>query len=281
MKMTPKNLTPSSVLSGLSAAELLAVIADFQQKLALKEEVIRTLDHSLKSKEQVLQSKEDAIQRRDAHILLLEELLRLRRIQRFAASSEKLHQLQLFDEAELEADMDALLAQLPDPWSNLLENHNIGGPVAAPLQHCRHASSRPRVPAEPAGPAPLCLSLGRRDQPRRNRAAAPLARHKQRIVRGHQHGRIEQVRTDNRRAVANHLVAIERSQREQRTSIVQGPVARHIRRQLKVEPGFSPVVRQQRANGVDPVGRVDKAELHAGSVKPACRITRTRQASGL
>ena len=114
MKMTPENLTPSPDLSGLGASELLAVIADFQQKLALKEEVIRTLDHSLKSKEEVLQSKEDAIQRRDAHILLLEELLRLRRIQRFAASSEKLHQLQLFDEAELEADMDALLAQLPD-----------------------------------------------------------------------------------------------------------------------------------------------------------------------
>ena len=93
MKMTLKNLTPSPDLSGLSAAELLAVIAGFQQQLALKEE---------------------AIQRRDAHILLLEELLRLRRIQRFAASSEKLHQLQLFDEAELEADMDALLAQLPD-----------------------------------------------------------------------------------------------------------------------------------------------------------------------
>ena len=93
MKMTLKNLTPSPDLSGLSAAELLAVIAGFQQQLALKEE---------------------AIQRRDAHILLLEELLRLRRIQRFAASSEKLHQLPLFDEAELEADMDALLAQLPD-----------------------------------------------------------------------------------------------------------------------------------------------------------------------
>lgn len=69
MKMTLKNLTPSPDLSGLSAAELLAVIAGFQQQLALKEE---------------------AIQRRDAHILLLEELLRLRRIQRFAASSEKL-----------------------------------------------------------------------------------------------------------------------------------------------------------------------------------------------
>ena len=100
MKMTPKNLTPSPDLSGLSAAELLAVIAGFQQQLALKDEA--------------LQSKEEAIQRRDAHILLLEELLRLRRIQRFAASSEKLHQLQLFDEAELEADIDALLAQLPD-----------------------------------------------------------------------------------------------------------------------------------------------------------------------
>ena len=93
MKMTLKNLTPSPDLSGLSAAELLAVIAGFQQQLALKDE---------------------AIQRRDAHILLLEELLRLRRIQRFAASSEKLHQLQLFDEAELEAEIDSLLAQLPN-----------------------------------------------------------------------------------------------------------------------------------------------------------------------
>jgi hypothetical protein len=74
MKMTLKNLTPSPDLSGLSAAELLAVIAGFQQQLALKDEA--------------LQSKEEAIQRRDAHILLLEELLRLRRIQRFAASSE-------------------------------------------------------------------------------------------------------------------------------------------------------------------------------------------------
>ena len=107
MKTTPENLTPSPDLNGLCAAELLAVIAGFQQKLALK-------DQALRSQEQVLQSKEDAIQRRDAHILLLEELLRLRRIQRFAASSEKLHQLQLFDEAEQEAEIDSLLAQLPN-----------------------------------------------------------------------------------------------------------------------------------------------------------------------
>src|SRR5574344_212854 len=93
MKTTPENLTPSPDLNGLCAAELLAVIAGFQQQLALKDE---------------------AIQRRDAHILLLEELLRLRRIPRFAASSDELHQLQLFDEAELEAELDSLLAQLPN-----------------------------------------------------------------------------------------------------------------------------------------------------------------------
>ncbi len=92
MKMTPKNLTPSPDLSGLCAAELLGVIADFQQKLALK-------DQALRSQEKALQSKEEAIQRRDAHILLLEELLRLRRIQRFAAGSDKRLQLHLFDEA--------------------------------------------------------------------------------------------------------------------------------------------------------------------------------------
>ena len=114
MKTTPENLTPSPDLNGLCAAELLAVIAGFQQQLALKDEALQSKDEALQSKDEALQSKEEAIQRRDAHILLLEELLRLRRIQRFAASSEKLHQLQLFDEAELEADMDALLAQLPD-----------------------------------------------------------------------------------------------------------------------------------------------------------------------
>ena len=75
MKFTPEHLTQSPDLSGLSATELLVVIADFQQKLALK-------DQALRSQEKALQSKEEAIQRRDAHILLLEELLRLRKIGR-------------------------------------------------------------------------------------------------------------------------------------------------------------------------------------------------------
>ena len=41
MKTTPENLTPSPELGGLCAAELLAVIAGFQQKLALKDQALR------------------------------------------------------------------------------------------------------------------------------------------------------------------------------------------------------------------------------------------------
>ena len=101
MKITPEYLTPLPELGSLSAAELLVVIADFQQQLALQQEA--------------LLSKDAAIARRDSHILLLEELLRLRRAQRFAASSEKLaSQLQLFDEAEMEVEIDTLQAQLPE-----------------------------------------------------------------------------------------------------------------------------------------------------------------------
>lgn len=108
MKTTPDNLTQLPQLSTLSAAELLVVIADFQQQLALQQAVIQ-------AKDAALLSKDAAIARRDSHIALLEELLRLRRAQRFAASSEKLaSQLQLFDEAEMEVEIDALQTLLPD-----------------------------------------------------------------------------------------------------------------------------------------------------------------------
>ncbi|HEH9402294.1 TPA: IS66 family transposase [Aeromonas sobria] len=108
MKLTPKLLPKRSDYSGLSAVELLAVLAGFQQQLALK-------DEALQSKDEALQSKDEAIGRRDAHILLLEEMLRLRKVQRFAASSEKLSsQLSLFDEAEMEVALDSLQTQLSD-----------------------------------------------------------------------------------------------------------------------------------------------------------------------
>lgn len=87
MKTTPKTTPKNSEFSGLCAAELLTVIEGFQQK----------------------------IQQRDKRILLLEELLRLRLVQKFSASSEKVvEQLGLFDESELEVQIDTLREALPD-----------------------------------------------------------------------------------------------------------------------------------------------------------------------
>ena len=94
MKTTPDNATSSPDFSSLSAAELVAVINGFQQQLA---------------------SKEEAIQSRDARIEILEELLRHKKIQQFAASSEKQpNQILLFDEAELEIEIDELREELPE-----------------------------------------------------------------------------------------------------------------------------------------------------------------------
>ncbi|MFB2906756.1 transposase, partial [Aeromonas jandaei] len=108
MKIAPDTRLSSSDYSGLSAVELLVVLADLQQQLALK-------DEALQSKDETIQSKDDVIRLREAHILLLEEMLRLRRAQRFAASSERLSgQLSLFDEAEMEVEIDSLQAQLPE-----------------------------------------------------------------------------------------------------------------------------------------------------------------------
>src|SRR5690554_6486064 len=81
-------------INGLSAAELVSVVAELKQQLAVKE---------------------TAVQQRDQYIQILEELLRYKRVQQFAASSEKsAHQHHLFDEAELETQIDALRDELPD-----------------------------------------------------------------------------------------------------------------------------------------------------------------------
>ncbi|QKS24044.1 IS66 family transposase [Vreelandella titanicae] len=88
--------TPSKIpdLSGLSAAEVAALVAGLQQQVASQQTVLK---------------------QRDQYIQLLEEKLRLQQIQKFAARSEKsAHQAHLFDEPELEAEIDALRDQLPD-----------------------------------------------------------------------------------------------------------------------------------------------------------------------
>ncbi|WP_151705495.1 IS66 family transposase [Nitrincola alkalilacustris] len=94
MKLPPEKPAITPDLSGLSAAELLSVVAGLQQQLAAKDAVV---------------------QQRDQYIQILEELLRLKNIQKFAASSEKsAHQIHLFDEPELEAEIDLLRDQLPE-----------------------------------------------------------------------------------------------------------------------------------------------------------------------
>lgn len=115
MKTTAETSIDSTDYSDLSAAELLAVIADFQQQLTSQGEVLRSNAERLQALDQSLHAKDTAIQQRDLYIQLLEEKLRLEQARKFAASSEKhAHQIHLFDEAEMEAELEALLAQLPE-----------------------------------------------------------------------------------------------------------------------------------------------------------------------
>ncbi|MEX2366180.1 MAG: IS66 family transposase [Pseudohongiellaceae bacterium] len=101
MKTTHIKPAASPVYNNLSASELMAVVANFQQQIT--------------DKDALLQSQAALLQQRDQYIQILEELLRYKRVQQFAASSEKsTHQHHLFDEAELETQIEALCDELPD-----------------------------------------------------------------------------------------------------------------------------------------------------------------------
>lgn len=108
MKLPPKASAKTPDLSRLSTAEMMMVVAELQQQLVAKSD-------ELEQRDQVLKQRDQALEQRNHYIQILEELLRWKRVQRFAASSEKSsHQHQLFDEAELEAEIDALRDELPD-----------------------------------------------------------------------------------------------------------------------------------------------------------------------
>ncbi|KEY58182.1 transposase C of IS166 homeodomain protein [Serratia sp. DD3] len=78
-------------------------------------ELVVELRQQLQSKDELIQSKDDAIQHLEHYVALLEEQLRLKRAQQFAASSERhADQISLFDEAELGVAIEALSAQLPN-----------------------------------------------------------------------------------------------------------------------------------------------------------------------
>jgi 7-keto-8-aminopelargonate synthetase-like enzyme len=118
MKTQPKTTSKTPNISGLSTADLLSMVAGLQQQL---------------------QHQEQHIQKREQYILLLEEMLRLQRIQRFSASSEKTaHQIHLFDESELEAEIDQLRDQLPDDI-DVAEDETPA--ATSPITCCVSASS--------------------------------------------------------------------------------------------------------------------------------------------
>ena len=108
MKTKPETPHNTPDISGCSPAELPAILAGVQQQLADQSALIE-------QHETAIQLLSDNLRQRDTYIQLLEELLRLKKIQQFAAKSEKLaHQSDLFDEAELETAIDELRDQLPD-----------------------------------------------------------------------------------------------------------------------------------------------------------------------
>jgi Tfp pilus assembly protein FimV len=108
MQLKPEAPSKTPDISGLSAAELRSVVEGLQQELTAKSAEIKQRDQEVKQRDQ-------EVKQRDHYIQILEELLRWKRVQQFGASSEKsAHQIHLFDEAELEAEIDALRDQLPD-----------------------------------------------------------------------------------------------------------------------------------------------------------------------
>ena len=108
MKIAPKSHSKKPDYSQLSQAELVSLL--LQRDVSLAELV------SLLSQRDVSLAERDAgLKQRDAYIERLEEIIRLQKVQRFAAKSEKQpFQITLFDEAELENAIDDLIDEIPE-----------------------------------------------------------------------------------------------------------------------------------------------------------------------
>tara|TARA_R110000764_G_scaffold54744_1_gene119359 strand:- start:2251 stop:2556 length:306 start_codon:yes stop_codon:yes gene_type:complete len=97
MKKVPKSAKTQTAYDGLSHTQLVELLTQKDQLLMDKEQC-------LDGQNQVIQHQEILLDEKALRIELLEELLRLAKAQKFAASSEKsIYQINLFDEVELEA----------------------------------------------------------------------------------------------------------------------------------------------------------------------------------
>lgn len=124
------------------------MVAGLQQQLTNKDAVLQAQENQLHAQQSQLHAQTSTLKQSERTILLLEELLRLKKIQQFAASSEKLvHQIHLFDEAEREVEIDALRDQLPDD----VEEEALPKPpinvvsAASPTRWCANVLSSPSV----------------------------------------------------------------------------------------------------------------------------------------
>ena len=96
--------------SDLSKAQLLKLLTDERAKNARIESRFAGHLQHVDDLQECLHHRDQHIRQQENHIRILEELLRLRKLQKFAASSEKLpFQVSLFDEAELESTLEDLL----------------------------------------------------------------------------------------------------------------------------------------------------------------------------
>ena len=101
MKKADKQTAGQPDYSTLSVPELLAELAAKDQLLSEKQQALNNKDHIIREQQQ--------------RIALVEEYLRLAKIQRYGARSETMRfQGDLFDEAELDVAMSDVADQLPD-----------------------------------------------------------------------------------------------------------------------------------------------------------------------
>ena len=115
MQTRPNTALDIADLSTLSQSELVAVITRLQADVASRDAALEAHSKALEARSAALAASSGKLKQREAYIDVLDELLRLKHVQQFGASSEKLsHQIQLFDEAELEAEISALRDQLPE-----------------------------------------------------------------------------------------------------------------------------------------------------------------------
>jgi transposase len=131
MRSVQKPQQNQNDFSNLSKSQLLELLADGRAKNGQIESQYQQVQsrfteqsERLKLVEKEVDEQQECLRKRDNRILLLEELLRLRKIQKFAASSEKMSfQVSLFDEAELESTIEDLMDQAADEIDDETDTH--------------------------------------------------------------------------------------------------------------------------------------------------------------